>query len=263
MVPYFKNLVVSSLMFLMAGSAYAASDTLMPLSGEYKYVVKWNGITIGRVILAVTENKNTFYASIDTKTRGIVDIFSPLRSVVTVDGVITESGDYLPTLYQSRSHSDEGGRTAKLTYDESGTLTERIREPLDDPNWRPEVPLEELVDVADPITAFLRLRRELFGNLKAKVKDTKVKTYDGRRLAEFKIRAINPGTKMIHGEVTKMINTVAFRRPINGYTPKELAKYDKGDPTVHVYFSHDFTLMPLAIEFDVTFGSISAVLEKR
>jgi len=249
-------------MLLLPFGAWADEKKLESLHQESTYQIRWNGITIGRVILTINEREGAYHASVDTKTRGIIDIFSPLRGFTQVNGIITEEGNYIPTHYQSRSNSDEGGRTTALTFDADGKLTERLREPLDDPNWRPEVPLEEIAGVTDPITAFLRLRKELFANLKAKVKDTVVPAYDGRRYAEMRVRAINPGTRMIHKKVTPIINTVLFRKPINGYTPKELAKFDKGDPTVHAYFSHDLQLMPLVITIDLPFGLITAEREK-
>jgi hypothetical protein len=248
---------------MLPWAALADAKKLEKLNIEATYQIRWNGIGIGRIILNIKESDDGYMASVDTKTRGIIDIFSPLRGFTQVSGRITEEGAYLPTHYESRSQSDDGGRTTSLAYDSDGELSKRLREPLDDPSWRPEVPLEEIVGVADPITAFLRLRSALFQNLQAKVKDTIVPAYDGRRYAEIRVRAINPGTKMLKGKVTPMINTVLFRKPINGYTPKELAKFDKGDPTVHVYFSHDMELMPLALDIDLPYGMITAEREKK
>jgi hypothetical protein len=141
-------------------------------------------------------------------------------------------------------------------------LVERSTNPVDDPSWRPEVPLKDVQDAYDPVSAYFVLRTKMFENVNRRIKDTYIKTYDGRRLAEFHFKAVNNGTKLRDGKVIPVINTVASRKPIHGYTPKELKKFDEGDPKIHVYFSADPRFIPLEFEIYHWSGKITASLEE-
>ncbi|MFZ4126186.1 MAG: DUF3108 domain-containing protein [Rickettsiales bacterium] len=251
-----------ALLFTFTSSIAFAAPPLAPFPKEMRYRIAWNNIKIGRVIVETTQNPYSYRMVLDTKTTGLASLLSPLKSVTMATGRFYDE-QIIPQEYQSRSESDEGkGRTSHLTYDEEGVLATRDINPVDDPSWRPEVPLEEAREAYDPVTAFFVLRKTLYDNVNRRIKDTYVKTYDGRRLAEFQFKAVNNGTKMRDDKIVPVINTVAFRKPINGYTPKELKKFDEGDPKVHVYFSADKRFLPLEFEIYHWSGKITANLEE-
>lgn len=242
-------------------SAFAAPP-LANFPKEMRYRIAWNNIKIGRVIIETKQDSYRYRMVLDTKTTGLAKLFNPLESVTWAAGRFYDD-HIIPQEYRAQSESDEGkGRTAYLTFDEEGLLTTRETNPVDDPSWRPEVPLEEAREAYDPVTAFFVLRKTMYENVNRRIKDTYVKTYDGRRLAELHFKAINNGTKMRNDTVVPIINIVVFRKPINGYTPKELKKFDKGDPKVHVYFSADTRFIPLEFEIYHWSGTITASLEE-
>jgi Protein of unknown function (DUF3108) len=238
-----------------------AEPMLDPFPETMRYEIAWNNIPIGRVIVTAKQTPYGYRMTLDTKTTGLMKFFAPLKSITWAKGRIYD-GAMMPQEYRSESSSDEGkGRSAHLFFDENGTLARQEVNPKDDPNWRPEVPLAEAQTAYDPVTAYFHLREEMFANVNRKVQDTYVRTYDGRRLAEFHFKAVNNGTKLRGEEIVPVINTVAFRKPINGYTPKELKKFEKGDPKVHVYFSADTRFIPLEFEIYHWSGTITASLE--
>jgi hypothetical protein len=257
----FKTISAFLLAALCCTPALATPPPLEPLNGKYTYQVRWNGIGIGRVYITFAEDTRRYAVTVDTKTRGIVDFFAPLRSLITANGRINPAGEYIPSIYHSQSHSGRGSRKVMLRYTTGGALKERQREPMDDPNWRPEVPLEMLEGLADPLTNFLRFRKAFYVDIHEKKEEGVVLLYDGRRLAELRIKAIQPTRREIDGTMRNALNTVAARTPVAGYTPKELAKWEKGDPTIHVYFGLDRVFLPMEIAAHLRFGSITATLQ--
>lgn len=255
-----RYLLLALFISLTTSTAFAAE--LEPFPKVMTYRIAWNGIKIGRVIIETSQNSYSYRMSIDTKTTGLAKMFSPLKSVTSASGRYYE-GQIVPQRYSAHSTSDEGkDRTAKLSYDGEGTLIESVTEPKDDPSWRPEVSLEDAQHAFDPVTAFFVLRERMFMNVSRHIKDTTVSTFDGRRLADFTFKAVNNGTKMRDGKIAEIINSVVFRKPVQGYTPKELKKFDEGDPKIHVYFSADERFIPLEIEVYHWSGKITGSLEE-
>ncbi|MBN8544359.1 MAG: DUF3108 domain-containing protein [Alphaproteobacteria bacterium] len=254
--------LLTALFFICTSSTAFAAPPLAPFPKEMRYRIAWNNIKIGRVIIETNQSNYSYRMVLDTKTTGLAKMFSPLKSVTWAEGRFYNE-QIIPQQYLAKSESDEGkNRTSHLTFDEEGLLSTRETNPVDDPNWRPEVPLEEARQAYDPVTAFFVLRKTLYENVNRRIKDSYVRTYDGRRLAEFNFRAINNGTKMRDDKIVPVVNTIAFRKPIHGYTPKELKKFDEGDPKVHIYFSADKRFLPLEFEIYHWSGKISASLEE-
>lgn len=255
----YKKLAYLALIFLWP--AMGLASTLKPLAGEYVYEVQWNFLTIGKVVMGASEENGRYHFAVDSKTRGIVRLFERQKGLATAKGNITRMGEYVPTSYLSTSESDDGNRRSEVRY-QNGKIIDFNATPKDDPSWRPLVPVNELQHATDPASAFLILRQKLLENFKAKIKETKVQTFDGRRLAEFTVISVNRATKKLGKEFIPVVNTVLKRRPIHGYTPKELKKYDEGDPQVHVYWSTDGYMLPVVIEVFTGFGKISLELQK-
>lgn len=257
-----RHLLIALCFALTTTTPAFAAPVMEPFPKLMKYRIAWNNIKIGRVIIEANQTPYSYRMSIDTKTTGMLKMFSPLKSVTWASGRLYE-GQIIPQKYNSRSSSDEGnGRSSELLYDEEGTLAQRTTIPVDDPSWRPEVPMDEARKAFDPITAYFIVRAMLYNNVNRGIKDTYIKTYDGRRLAEFQFKAVNNGTRLRDDKVVPVINTVAFRKPINGYTPKELKRYEEGDPKVHIYFSADKRFLPIEFEIYHWSGKISASLEE-
>lgn len=223
------------------------------------YRISWGGLSLGRIRVSASEDDERYRMVIDTKSKGVVSVFTPFQTVAQVQGIKRE-GRYIPQEYKTDAQkSDEGdNRTSLIRYDSEGRITERLTNPQDDPRWRPVVPVEEATEAADPITCFIAMRSMLVQNREQGVKETALRSYDAKRLALLKATFIkNPDPKK--GAIATRITRV----PLNGYTPKEWKKYRKGDPVLTVWFSDDRYVMPTRLELDLMLGTIVAKQEKE
>ena len=249
-----------ALALLFTPPALAAVPSLEPMNYAVRYDVYWNNIPLGRVRITTHEDSFGYEVTVDTKTRGILALFDKQTSTASARGRVEENG-YIPVEYRSRSADSDGARSTTLQYDSEGGLKSRARTPDDDPNWRKPVPTEQADTATDPITGFLRLRRAMHANIARDLRETHQRTYEGARLAEFTFTVISRARTEVMEEYHDSINIVPTRMPIAGYTPKEQKKFaEKGDPTVHVYFSADGRFIPLMAEAALPFGSLSARL---
>lgn len=253
-------LTLGVLLFSIAPEAHA----LTSLNQKSYYRISWNGLTLGRIRITASEKDGNYNLLVDTKSKGIANVFSPFETIASAEGV-REDGRYIPRRYYSKAiRSDEGkNRQTEITYDSTGMILKRARTPLDDPSWRPEVPIAEINRAPDPVTAFLQMRHQLMRNVGQGIRETTVMTYDGRRYAGFTVNAIQAGTTLIDGEMKPVVHTVITRQPINGYTPKEWKKFKKGDPTVYAWFSADEAFIPLKIEISLMIGVLRIQLTEE
>jgi|GEM_PF-2527570 len=259
---YKKLLLPLATLLLVPLAASAQVPELAPLRYETRYDITLGGLAIGRLRITAMEDTFGYRMSVDTKTRGIVDFFAPLKSLATVRGAITEEGEYLPTLYTSKADKDgdDKDRKVSIAYDDEGRITTRSRVPGDDPKWRPVVPLDKASAALDPMTGFFVLRKTLRDAMANEQREASVTTYDGARLATMRVKVVSRARIEVQGKHVNAINAVVTRYPIDGYTPKELKKYKEGDPVVHVYFSADERLMPLVATISLFYGDVRAEL---
>jgi len=253
------------MLFLLAGliaqPAQAEVPPLAPMTIKAKYIVDWNGITIGRINFTSEELAGRYHMMLDTKTSGVARIFSSEATFATAEGIITDDGKYIPQRFESRPiHDDDTRPRTVLTYDEAGKLKTRERNPDDDPAWRPPVTLERAAGSMDPASAGLAMRRLIHDHMAQEIRESTVRTYEGARLADMTVKVISRAHVDYMNEYHDAINTVVTRAPLEGYTPKEKKKFEEGDPTIHLYFSADAKMLPVKATVDAPFGEISATL---
>lgn len=257
----YKNLICFLCIGLPQLALAAGPAPLEPWNFTARYTVAWTGISIGRIYITATEDATGYHMTVDTKTHGVGALFSDEKRVAEVTGTRTD-GHYLPTKFESRPQDKNKSDRTELTYDAQGKLTGRIREPDDDPNWRPPVPREQLGTATDPITAGFVVRKAL--PLSPTLGDkTSTHTYDGARLAQMTVHVENPRTTLtIMKQKMEALDVTVTRQPINGYTPKELKKFAAGDPVIHLYFTADNKRLPLRATVDAPIGQITATLDE-
>ncbi len=251
-------------MFIFAtGAVFPAwsAEPLAPLSMEARYEVAWGGIPIGRIRLTATEAAGNYHMVVDTKTSGIAKLFSDEKRTAEVEGHGGAGQPYVPSSYKSLPQKEGDGRTV-IRYDTTGHIDSIDRTPQDDPKWRPLVPREQANTATDPITAGYTLRQKMHDSL-PNAHEFTMRTYDGARLAEMKFTLVNADeTLEIMDKKISVVNMRVSRQPIIGYTPKELKKFAKGDPEIHLYFSNNARFLPVRATIESGFGQITATLEK-
>jgi hypothetical protein len=244
---------------LLAAPARAAVPDFTPLNLTAHYTVAWNGIPIGRINMTASEDALGYRMVVDTKTHGLAALFNDVRSVTQAEGH-KEGASYIPRRYDIRPQGNDDIRHTTVTYDAQGQIATRERAPAEDPSWRPVVPLVDADAATDPITASFAARGKLHDAMAQNNREMTLKTYDGARLAEMHFTVVSPARVEVMGEYVDAINTIVARQPIAGYTPKEIKKYKKGDPTIHLYFSADAKFIPLRATVDTVCGELSATL---
>lgn len=242
--------------------AHAVDAALLPLVIKGCYTVAWRGIPLGRINLDAAEDATSYRMVIDSKTRGIGALVSDAAQVITVLGRKTGEDSYVPVQYRSRPHDRNDHSVITLTYDETGAIVSRERENDDDPAWRPPVPPERINSAHDPVTASFLLRRKLYAALVSSSAQVGTRTYDGMRLAEMTLNRAANSRVEIMGRYIDSVNVIIRRTPIEGYTPKELKKYKKGDPEIHLYFSRDAAFIPVRATARTAIGELSMTLKE-
>lgn len=251
------------LLSLMFAAAAQAEEPINPLVIKGKYTIAWSGIPLGRILIEAYEDDAGYRMSIDTKTKGIGALVSDEARVVSASGSKTADGTYLPITYHSRPHRKGEEDRTTLTYNAAGDIIKRERVPEDDPAWRPPVPFAEVNTGRDPITAAFILRRQLYAAMADNKAEVRMRTYDGRRLAEMKLIRSSDARVAIMDKYYESVNVGITRTPINGYTPKELKKFKKGDPAIHLYFTKDAEFLPIRATAKTAVGELSMTLSEK
>jgi Protein of unknown function (DUF3108) len=246
---------------LVAPAAWAQQAPLSPFNLNGRYKVAWSGITLGRINLIAAEDATSYSMSIDTKTRGVGAIIGDEARLIIARGSKAVDGTYIPAAYESKPQKNEETEDViKLTYDAKGDIVNRLRTKDDDPAWRPPVPFAKVNTARDPVTGAFMLRRALYALVPSTQNEVATKTYDGLRMATMKMtRAANAKVEVM-GEYKDSINVAITRTPIDGYTPKELKKFKKGDPEIRVYFSNDAAFLPVRATAKTLVGELSMTL---
>ncbi len=248
--------------FLLAASAAPALavEPLSPLILNARYIISWSGITLGRINVTAREDAGSYSLIVDTKTHGVGAIVSDEASIVRAEGTKNAAGDYVPVSYHAGPQGKKSGTNTTLNYDAKGLIATRTRDPEDDPAWRPPVTFEQIDTAHDPITASFMLRRMLYAAQQKSDASVATRTYDGARLAEMRMtRTINARVPVMDG-YKDAVNVVVTRTPIEGYTPKELKKFKKGDPEIHLYFTNDAAFLPIRASARIEFGELALTM---
>lgn len=251
----------------LANPADAAEATpqapLQPFTLNGRYTIAWSGIPLGRIILSANETDTTYSMVIDTKTKGIGALISDDKREIAANGTKSADGNYIPARYESKPQKGDGdNNVTTLTYDALGNIASRFRTKDDDPAWRPAVPNAEINSARDPVTAAFILRNQLHAALSEPKAKVSTRTYDGMRLAEMSLERSENSKLTIINKETEIVNVVVKRAPINGYTPKELKKYEKGDPEIRIYFSNDAAFIPVRASAKTMLGELSMTLSE-
>ncbi len=243
----------------VATPASAEVPTLKPMNYTLKYDVTFNGLPIGRVRIVASEDEYRYSASVDTKTRGLMRLFDSTKSLLSATGRKDE-GKFIQKDYSSRSTDDDSTKLTTIRYGMKGEVIKSERKPPDDPANRPPVPLEDVSEALNPLTALLVARYRLRDYIAANQRAVTLRTYDGARLADLTFTAHSRTSFEIMDKRVDVVNTELTRKPIAGYKAKELKKFKEGDPVIHVYFSADERFLPVKADIAISFGTISAEL---
>ncbi len=254
----------TALMLIMPFTCHAVAqaDTTAPINIRGTYYFSWSGIPFAKLWLDVEDNGNQYELTASFKSRGIVRIFKKLKSLSKSYG-ITDGQKSMHSLsfeYETDPDVSEQKHT-RLRYDTLGELTLRDVFPEDDPWHRPPVSREKVTDVTTPGNLLWDFRRALLDAIKQDQTGFSLSFYDGQRLMSIHANRLGKEGYLID-ETTYPVHKLALTRQlVDGFTDKEIKRYEEGEPVAYLYVGRDAPVIPLALEIDIKLGTLKAWFE--
>lgn len=202
-------------------SGPSQSEITIPLREEASYKIYWNGVRAGKLWLYWEEDATRYTARMQLKTSGLVRIFSKQLRTASVEGTRKCDGKtcvYTPVKAEWNVQYRHKSRHVMLEYGPEGVMTASTVTPPDNRATRPDVDQRDKNRSLDALTATQRL---YFGALRGEGKIV-IPVYDGRRFTEFMFDFVDKEKRLY----------AATRKPVSGYTAKELKEAQEEDPPV-------------------------------
>lgn len=246
-----KQVIIAFVLSVFAASIAQAQE---PYQLRGTWHMSFSGVPFAKLWVAVDEKPETYDFTAAFKSSGVVRLFKKMKSLTKSHGVRTENG-WQP-LVLDYENKDEGKKT-KLTYDASGQLVARDVAPEDDPNYRPTVSFEE-ASQAQSVGSILFAFRDTFKAMdKQPGTSFTLPLYDGKRLADITVQYVGKLNVPIDGKPIPTYQLALSRKLVNGYTLKEIKRYQEGDPPVHL-FVRQSDYFPVAMDVTLALGTIRA-----
>ncbi len=228
---------------------------LAPFTFSAHYGFYWNGLPFGVLDIKAEEKEKIQRMEATIRSTGLAALFAPHKSTTTLE---VANGK---TIYETNYTTRDEPRRVKITYSPMGTVSETIVEPPEDPVRRPPPSAEQLKQSLDPLSFVIAARQALHHTLAADKTEFSLSVFDGRRLMETPFTV--QGEELLRRPEGKLpvVHCLVQRKPIAGYTEKELKSLKKDNPALHILFSNDEKMLPLKLYVDVL-GRMYAVLEK-
>lgn len=253
-------LLPSLLAFAMPALAKEAG-TLEPLSFSGIYTFGWSGVKFGEMDFLSEEKTGHFRAETHIRTTGLLNLFAAHASHTTLKSALEEGGiSTSPRTYETFYTTKKEPRHVKLVFARGGAVTEEIVMPPENRQKRPEVPAADKKAALDPLSFLLALRKGLHEALQTDKKQVSLRLFEGRRLMDTDFVIAGHATLLRGTQEVPVIRVIGRRKPVAGYTAKELASLKEGDPPVIAYFSDDGHLVPLRLEVPLPVGMLYAEL---
>jgi hypothetical protein len=118
-----------------------------------------------------------------------------------------------------------------------------------------------LKNAVDPLSLILQVREKL---QKSQAQGTfSVNVYDGNRLSEADFTVLGKKNIVYGNKSFPVIEVAGRRKPLGGFTAKEMGDFTTSQPMLTIYFSDDTRLMPLKLQMEMPFGLLTATLAKE
>lgn len=259
---YFKSLL---LCLCLAASPSLGQD-LPPLSpfklnGSYQFT--WNSIPFGKISFDGYQSNPGYEATASLKVTGLARLFSSHKSTSSVKG---EGLDFPKAQRLFELDGEKRGKPddVRLTYAQGGTLETIYMDDTHDLSYRPEVPEALRNGISDPLTFVFESRKRLHEAVETGQTTVVVRAFDGKRLAEATYTILGDYMVKWQGKEVPAIKVGMIRKPIEGYTEKELKKIKSRESgTAYLYFTPDSAFIPLIATYEFGLGTLKAELENK
>ncbi len=238
---------------LMIPVLASAAEPLAPYNAISRYEFSWSGIGFGKIAIRTNETPTSYDSRVLVKSKGLASLFVKHSSDTTLTGA-RAGVDYLPQVYETNFQTRNKKKYIKLEYDALGNVVKETSVPED--TDRPKVPQDQKAGAHDPLSLVFEIRRKLYDALANSQKTFSVLMYDGRRLARVQVDVANIVNRTVGGEKRRLIQVVASREPLSGYTEKELGRMKDAPQTLQIFFSDDANLWPMLMEVNVFMATL-------
>jgi len=270
-----------------------AAEGLAPVNFKGIYEFSFAGLPFGRMGVEIGQSQGHYAITTDVTLTGLIRLFVQHTSHTTVEA---EGGNiHYEAHYQTRKKK----HYIRLDY-KGGLLKDEEQIPPETHAKRPEVPMEMKKNAADPLSAILKMRQGLWGEMKNLAAQNEkcsptlpppqageviattppacggrkrgepnadsafsINIYDGNRLTGASFTILGKTTVRYGDKSLPVIKVAVRRKLLAGFTDSELADYDAKEPPLTLYFSDDDRLLPIKAETTFLLSPLRATLAKE
>jgi hypothetical protein len=243
------------LALLLLCSPALAADTLVPANFSGTYTLSFSGIPFGRMQATIEVGRSNYRILTAVSTSGIAKLLARHSSDTEVRAKGTRL-DAMDVTYETRTQTRNKKRDISYAR-RAGKIIRESVVPADNRESRPAV--GELKHGSyDPLSLVVRIRQQVHAWQQGQGDaNASFHLYDGRRLTQANVKVL--GEKLFRGK--PMLAASVRRKPLEGFSQKELAQYSPGEPALTLYFTADEQMLPVYLQIPFTFGTISAELQ--
>lgn len=241
---------------LLSFSAQAQEPPPLNFTGHYDFA--FSGIPFGAIDINFKQDAQSYDAESNVRTVGIVKIFANHQSKTTSRGTGSNFA-YGNTSYETNYSTNKKKKYVKLVR-KDGVLTEEKVLPLSETREVVTEAPQELKNAAyDPLNITAGIRAGLAQAVAGGPKSFVLDYFDGKRLSRATIVYQGEERIKIKNQEHPVYVVSASRKPLGGFTKKELSRMQDGEPPLRIYFSKD-QLVPLRLELKMALGTAAATL---
>jgi hypothetical protein len=233
-------------------------EAAVTLKGYYEF--KCNGVRFGKMGIELEQSKADYTMTSDITTTGVLKFFVPHKSHTTVSGSGKDFA-YPDVEYESDYQTRKKKKYVKIIYKDA--VPSETLVPPESPDKRPPIAEELKTGSVDPLSFLLHLREGVHKAQLSGAKSFSIKHFDGRRLTMVTMTMEGSAT-IPYGDGTRdTIRIGMTRKLLGGHTKSEIEDFEGGEPVIYAYLSDDSRLIPLLLQTDLWYGTLTAELVKE
>lgn len=230
-------------------------EALEPMRFTGYFVFDWSGMPLGDIVLDAQEEAGAYHMQSKVHTQGLARLFTRHKSITQVNG--EHKSQYRPVHYESDYKIGSKQKYIRLEFNADGSIREEESNPPPNPGAREEVPVEEKTGALDPLSLLMGVRENLWKTMREGGRRFSLRMYDGKRLTQVGVNILGDAMIKLGEESVHTIRVALSRTPLYGYKEKEVREIVDGDPPLIIYFSQDARMMPVALELEIYYGTLS------
>lgn len=243
---FFAPLVLLAVLAIEPATARSDGEAAFDL----RYGMYWGGFHVADVSLNYTAEPRRYESGLGIETVGLADALLRYRGTATSQGEKTEADGLLPTSYRFRDESRRASHTTEVIFDPGSASAIRVEATKRGEARGTDVPPDLWVDVLDPLTAFLRLRRELADLPERAQTRLAVPVLDGRRRFDMVAEVVGREGVSLGGLRWDALRVEVTIVPLAGFDQEDWDEAGYGDEGIRLQalLSDDDRMIPIQIK---------------